>query len=353
MTEAIHDFGVAWGKVDAGPKLESAQHPARKFTHYRPLVEAADTFVAETQQGNRFYLGIDAIDQEMRGISPGHLCLINGFSHSGKTLVAQHAVRRNPDKRVVWFSPDEPRELLLAKLAAAHSGIAAIDLERRVEQNDRDAIRLMRETATEEFPNLIVFDQPLTPTVMEDGLAEAEDVWNSPADLVVIDYVELLQAGETVQSKLDYIKGYGSRHRLPVVALHQTSRSAGAEGRQMTISSGSYGGEQHATHVLGVRRKKYQYMAEIIELEERLRRGVRDLDVVADKLESARHELAIHEYTITVNAVKIKRPGGRLVSEVDMELFTETGRLSPLVPGDLPSQYRRAHARPQWRQGEF
>jgi hypothetical protein len=40
-----------------------------------------------------------------------------------------------------------------------------------------------------------------------------------------------------------------------MLVLHQSSRTAGADGKKMTISSGAYGGEQQATHILGVRRK--------------------------------------------------------------------------------------------------
>jgi hypothetical protein len=37
------------------------------------------------------YLGIEPIDNEMRGIAPGELAMMLGYSHGGKTLVLLHA----------------------------------------------------------------------------------------------------------------------------------------------------------------------------------------------------------------------------------------------------------------------
>jgi hypothetical protein len=62
-----------------------------------------------------------------------------------------------------------------------------------------------------------------------------------------------------------------------------------------------------------------------------------------ERIQELEHDLAIHEYTVTLNAPKVKRPGGRLVPEFDMEIDVATGRLRPLGAGDLPGQYRALH----------
>jgi hypothetical protein len=181
---------------------------------------------------------------------------------------------------------------------------------------------------------------------MERSYNEVCEVWGDKPDLVVVDYLELVEAGEMVPEKAGYLKGFGRRHDIPMLVLHQTSRSSGAEGRKLTMSSGAYGGEQQATSIIGVRRKKYELAAEIQELREKLDRTHNDR--AQERLESLLFDLRIHEYTITLSLLKNKRPAGMLVDDVDFELDVKTGRLWELKNGELPDQYL---SRAQWNQG--
>ena len=274
----------------------------------------------------------------MRGIAPGEMAMMLGFAHGGKTLLLLHALRHNRDKHIAMFIPDEPRQLVLTKLTCIHHGIDARELEARVASDDQDAINLLRQTAEEDFPNLAVFDQPLTSSDMERAYNEVSDVWGQVPDLVVVDYLDLVEAGETVPDKATFLKGFGRRHDIPLLVLHQTSRTAGADGAKLTMSSGSYGGEQQATSIIGVRRKKYQIAAEINELIEKLDRS--HSERAQDRLDYLRSEAKIHEYTVTVSLLKNKRPAGQLVDDIDFELDTATGRLTDLE-GALPDQYHQ------------
>jgi replicative DNA helicase len=314
--------------------------PSSDYRMYTPLSEAADSFVRWAQSPHeRVHLGIKRIDEEMRGIAPGEMALMLGFAHGGKTLVLLHALRQNQDKHIALFIPDEPRQLVLTKLTCIHHDIDARELEARVAADDTDAINLLRSTAEEHFPNLAVFDQPLTATDMERAYNEVSDVWGQMPDLVVVDYLDLVEAGETVPDKATFLKSFGRRHDVPLLVLHQTSRTAGADGAKLTMSSGSYGGEQQATSVIGVRRRKYQIMAEMNELIEKLDRS--HSERAQERLDFLRHDLRVHEYTVTVSLLKNKRPAGQLVDDIDFELDTATGRLTDLN-GDLPEQYRHS-----------
>jgi hypothetical protein len=329
---SAEEISAAWdsvGRVSAPPLSE--------YKLYSPLSEAADSFVRWAQSpGERVYLGIDAIDREMRGIAPGELAMMLGFAHGGKTLVLLHALRNNRDKRIAMFIPDEPKQLVLTKLTCIHHGIDARELESRVQSDDAEAINMLRSTAESDFPNLAVFDQPLTSGDMERGYNEVCDVWGAAPDLVVVDYLDLVEAGETVPDKANFLKAFGRRHDVPMLVLHQTSRSAGADGAKLTMSSGSYGGEQQATAVVGVRRKKYQIIAEMNELMEKLDRS--HTERVQERLDFLRYDAKIHEFTLTVSLLKNKRPGGMLVDDLDFELDVATGRLRALN-GELPAQY--------------
>lgn len=350
MRLSLEDIKAGWDNVGVNATaLAPASSLPREYKHYVPLTEAAHSFVRWAQSPEeRVYLGIEPIDNEMRGIAPGELAMMLGYSHGGKTLVLLHTLRNNRDKKVALFIPDEPKTLVLTKLVCMHHNIDARILEQRVAEDDKEAIDLLRQTAEEDFPNLAVFDQPLVPADMERAYGEVSDVWGSKPDLMVVDYLELVEAGEMVPEKAGYLKGFGRRHDIPMLVLHQTSRSSGAEGRKLTMSSGAYGGEQQATSIIGVRRKKYEIMAEINDLKEKLDRN--HSEKAQERMESLIYDQRIHEYTVTLSLLKNKRPGGTLVDDVDFELDIKTGRLWELKHGELPDQYLR---RAQWQQPEL
>jgi hypothetical protein len=225
--------------------------------------------------------------------------------------------------------------LTLIKLACLLHGVDASVLESQVANNDANAIQLLRSTANEYFPNLAVFDQMMTLNEMEQALDEVRDMWGQP-HLMVFDYLELLNGGgEDVPSKANTLKAFGKRHNIPLLVLHQSSRTAGADGKKMTISSGAYGGEQQATHIIGVRRKRFEIEAAIREIEERLDTA-KNAERLLERLDALRYDLRIHQNTVTVNLVKCKRPSSQLLDDIDFEIELGTGRLTRLPDGVKP-----------------
>jgi replicative DNA helicase len=334
MKMSAEEIAAGWESV--GRQIVS---PLSDYRMYTPLGESVDSFVRWAQSPQeRINLGINKIDAEMRGIAPGEIAMVLGFAHGGKTLLLLHMLRNNRDKHVALFIPDEPRELVLIKLTCITHNIDARVLEQRIADHDQEAINLLHKTANEDYPNLAVFDQSLSASDMERGYNELCEVWNQAPELVVVDFLDLVQAGETVPDKANFLKSFGRKHDVPMLVLHQTSRHAGADGRKPTMSSGAFGGEQQATAILGVRRRKYEIQTEINELIEKLNRGGSERS--QERLEYLRYEAKIHEHTVTVNLLKNKRPAGQLVDDVDFELNAMTGRIRELN-GELPRQYKQ------------
>lgn len=335
------NYTERWDALGRGETIPTpdVSNALKVRTHYNPLAQAADEFIHWAQHPDeRIYLGFQDLDEEMRGIAPSEMCLINGYSHSGKTMFLLQILVANADKPVVYFCPDEPRTLTLIKLTCLMHGIPADILEAQVSNNDKKAIDLLRDTANQSFPNLAVFDQMMTLNEMENALGEIRDMWGQPA-LLVFDYLELLNGGgEDVPSKANTLKAFGKRHNIPLLVLHQSSRTAGADGKKMTISSGAYGGEQQATHIIGVRRKKFEIESQIREIEERLDTS-RNTERLLERLDALRYELRIHQNTVTVNLVKCKRPASRLLDDIDFEIEQGTGRLARLRNGEFPSDF--------------
>ena len=340
MKLTADQISAGWAAIEGQQDPQSSPVPS-EYKMYEPLTEAVHSFVRWAQTPyERIHLGLPRIDDELRGIAPGELAMMLGYAHGGKTLLLLHCLQQNRDKHIAMFIPDEPRQLILTKLTCMHHGIDARELERRVAVDDVAAIDLLRQTAEEDFPNLAVFDQPLNAADMERGYNEVCDAWGQLPDLLVVDYLDLVEAGDTVPAKATFLKSFGRRHDIPLLILHQTSRHAGADGNKLTMSSGAFGGEQQATSIIGVRRKKYSIMSEINELTFKLDRA--HSQSAADRLESLRYDARIHEYTMTVSLLKNKRPAGQLVDDIDFEINLATGQLSPLLNGELPEQFLRS-----------
>jgi KaiC/GvpD/RAD55 family RecA-like ATPase len=332
------DYSGRWASLGRGESpVPDSFTPTHQ--HFRPLVDAADEFVHWAQTPDeRVYLGFPEIDAQMRGIAPSEMCLINGYSHSGKTLFLLQILNTNKDKPVIYFCPDEPRQLTLIKLVSITHGVDANMLEQEVSAGKSTAIDLLKSTATKDYPNLAVFDQTLSLANMERALSEVKELWGQPA-LLVYDYLDLLTGGgETVPDKANTIKAFGKRHNIPLLVLHQSSRTSGADGKRQTISSGAYGGEQQATHIIGVRRKRFEIEAQIREIEEKLDRAT-NTERLLERLDTLKWTQRIHQDTLTVNLVKCKRPASVLLDDMDYEIEFGTGRLMRLQDGHSPSQF--------------
>ena len=301
-----------------------------EYRHYKPLVDAADEYITWAQHpGDRVMLGIPAFDKAMRGIAPGELCTVQGYAHSGKTVLVTQMILQNPDKRIVLFTPDETRVLVLVKLASIVHGISAEDLEALIEQDDPEAKTMVRSTATDHFPNLAVFDNNFGLQQMSQALQEVTEALGAP-QLVVYDYLKLLPDYDDVVAKYDAIKQWGKGERIPLIVLQQSSRTKGANGAKVTIDSGEYGGEQQSTFIIGVRRKKHAALAAIDDLTAKLMGTPRNREALEFALEDAHDQLRRHRHSVTFNLVKNKRPPSRLVDDVDFKIDPETGRVTAI-----------------------
>lgn len=299
-----------------------------------PWAAAADEYIDWSKNPERrVYTGIEEFDAAMRGLAPGELMLVVGYAHSGKTVFTTQMLLHNHDKRVAIFTPDETRVLVLVKMASILHGISAEELENRLREGESETEALLRSVASDYFPRFAVWDDISDLGLMSKALEEARSMlWfeQGGPELVVIDYADLVTgAGEDVPSKMAAIKAWGKRENVPLVLLHQSSRSKGANGQKMGLDSGGYGGEQQATFMVGVRRKRTQYDGIIDELEARI--AAATTDATEQRLQAAlmdaQYERNIHRNTITFSLVKNKRPPSRLVEDTDFLLDAETGRV--------------------------
>lgn len=313
--------------------LQNLEHISEHgaYRHYRPLKEAANEYIkwAETPQ-LRVYTGIRELDKAMRGTAPGELTLIQGFTHSGKTLLATDVLMNNEHTPIILFTPDETRPLVLTKLASALHEVDARTLERRIQQDDATARDLLLETAAQ-FGKLAIFDEAITIMDMDRMFDEVIHAFGERPKAVMFDYADLLAGYDDVRNAITALKMWGKKQQVAMFVLHQTSRSSGASGRKIGIDSGSMGGEMQATHVVGVRRKKYMHYANLVLLEEKLANATNpnSIQMYESKMSEIKNYLIPRdENTVTVNLVKNKRPPCDLIDDLDFAIDPNNGRIS-------------------------
>lgn len=298
----------------------------------KPLSAVADSLVDALQVEDGIQLGLGTIDVLTRGFRPQDLIVITGFAHSGKTQAVNTMLCENPQKRVLFFSLDDPAEMILAKLVAMKSGMSSERIEARVRAGDAETIRMIGEVAAKDFPNLFVVDEVIGIPAMLQAVAEATALWGEGPHAVIIDYVEMMPGeghnedqAASVKQKINSLKRWAKASPYPVIALHQGTRTNAKPGEPITLLSMGFSGEQQATIVIGVRRKK-------------------------DDASLEQYERDMHENTITMHVVKNKRPGGRCTSYdgVDYRMDPLTGVIgeqrdvASTTPHDVLAERRKA-----------
>jgi replicative DNA helicase len=295
----------------AGGGEAASASPRRRYVH--PLRESADSLIEALRVPDGIGLGLAAIDVLTRGFRPSDLVIVTGFAHSAKTQLVNTMLVLNPDKRVLFFSLDDPAEMILAKLVAMSQGVSSDVIERKVREGDRDTMDLIRTCASQDFPNLLVVDEVIGLNAMQVAVAEATELWGAGPDAVVVDYLEMMPGAHmddllaSVKQKANAMKAWAKSAAFPVICLHQGTRTNSKPGEPITITSMGHSGEQQATIVIGTRRKREKA----------------DLDPF---------DRRIIEDTVTLHVVKNKRPGGRITSYegIDFHLSPQTGMISPL-----------------------
>lgn len=314
--------------------------------YYRPLSEAAGEFIRFAENPElRVSIGISQFDEMIRGVAPGELCVINGFAHSGKTVLATEILMANSKEPVVLFTPDETRPAVLTKLAAADTGVSAEELERRIYRQDTEARKILLDVANK-YQHLAVYDENVTLHQMDLMFDEAAEAFGTRPKAVLFDYAEQLNEATDTKGKIDELKRWGKRHNVALFLLHQTSRSAGAAGRELGIDSGSYGGETQATFMIVVRRKIYYYLDRLRELENKIANASNPKMIQRWSEEMSQIiqiEIPQHSNTISMKLVKNKRPPMNLTSEIDFNIDPETGRLFLIGNGDDEGGYPEVH----------
>ena len=209
----------------------------------------------------RIKTGISPIDEKIRGVAPGEVCMILGRSYSGKSMVAQNIVAHNKDIPSIFFSMEMPYVQALVRMHAMHYNENATQLMDSLELGSPP--ESMWELINE-FPYHAVVDEPnLGFDELSRSLEVHEDTYGQRAEFVVVDYLELLagakRSGEgfvAVDKVATTLKDWAKAEEMRVFVLHQCNRNE-PRWEPPTESSPRFGGYTESDFVIGLWRPSF------------------------------------------------------------------------------------------------
>tara|TARA_B100000131_G_scaffold303985_1_gene328536 strand:+ start:1379 stop:2374 length:996 start_codon:yes stop_codon:yes gene_type:complete len=305
---------------EANKETSVPEGPARSFSLINPTSTAVSSWIDyATNPEARWHTGFHRLDVMTRGLGRGELALFMGRSHMGKSQVVfnacVHSLLNVDDARIILFSPDEPRELIVAKLYSLMFGVNSADVEQRMREGDPALVEHLKELAEpgNYLDKVLIYDGSPSFQTMHEVVLEAEQYWQMPATLAVCDYLELFGGAGAVDSqgviaKAQGMKIFAKEADIPVVLIHQQGRS-GAVGEAAGLYSSRFGGEQEAIFAYEVYRQ-------------------RDRDFLSPS------ERRFHENSININLVKNKR--GNLRGDLTYYLDPDTGRITEYTTDLVP-----------------
>lgn len=173
--------------------------------------------------------GFEAIDGKIGLMAPGQLWVLGARPGMGKSALASDIARHvgAGGGRVVFVNLEMGAELLAQRLVAAQGRVPTTRIRTR-SLRDADWARLTRSVSELDSVEFYSFDRPELARIVQALRAEHR---RKPLDLVVVDYLQLMTAGDgkhrerEVATMSRALKTLALRCGFPVLALSQLNRS--------------------------------------------------------------------------------------------------------------------------------
>tara|TARA_R110000796_G_scaffold8393_4_gene27677 strand:- start:11849 stop:12826 length:978 start_codon:yes stop_codon:yes gene_type:complete len=295
----------------------------KTYKWFTPTGDAVDRWMQYAKGSEDcFFLGLEEIDQRMRGVWPSDVLVVTGRAHSGKSAVLlsslAHNLRQDPGFHGVIFTPDEPEVLVVAKLYALLYQRNLAEVEEALKEEDPLFINEIMEAKERYLDRLKIFPNALKFPDMSQALRECEDYWQAKPKFVMVDFLEQLpQASgyEGVSKVLKNLKEWTENENLPVGLIHQSGKGS-TRGSSRGMDDGKFNADEYAILQLNVFRK-------------------RDDPKLTDK------ERRVHSVSISLDLCKNKRPPCQITSPpIDYFMDPTCGLVRSYYESDIPGDER-------------
>jgi replicative DNA helicase len=199
------------------------------------LIEKIDEWHSNPDAMRGLATGFTDFDRRTGGLRGGDLVIVAGRPSMGKTTLAINmaenvALDPNVKGSVLVFSMEMPAEQLMTRMLSSVGGVPLHDI-RSGRVTDHDWVRISSATSQLQEARIFIDESPgLTPTELR---ARARRVKREHGlDLVVVDYLQLMQVSGTKENRATEIseisrglKALAKELDVPVIALSQLNRS--------------------------------------------------------------------------------------------------------------------------------
>ena len=234
--------------------------------------------------------GFEDWDRITQGLSPGNLIIIAGRPGMGKTSFALNIARNicmKEDKSVGVFSLEMSTQELSMRLLCSESRVPLGRLRSGKYMSDRDWERVHQAARATSEARLFI-DDSANPTLLEVSSKARRLKLEKGLDLLVLDYLQLMQAGGRYENRnLEIaaitrgLKQLAKEVEIPVIALSQLSRQPerrGSDHRPQLADLRESGAiEQDADQVAFI------YRDEVYNHDDEDNRGVAELIVAKNR----------------------------------------------------------------------
>lgn len=185
---------------------------------------------AEDPEGSRVLFGLARLDHLTHGIKPGQFVVIGARQGVGKSIVAMNIAKfmSQAKKKVLFYSLEMPEDQVMNRLLSSLSGIKYWKFEKYKlsEEEKRIVQKCSQEIATWNLH--FVFKGNIS---LDDIKLEIMRNRDNPYDVVIVDYVQLMQGKgvkeyDRITLNSQGLKSIAMNYKTRVIGLAQISREA-------------------------------------------------------------------------------------------------------------------------------
>jgi len=256
----------------------------------KPIWAIGDEYAEYSKTTKKVNLGISFIDQKIRGLRPGQVLTIMGFTGNFKSGLLQWIMRhyqKHSKNPVLMFEMEMSNLDLFERAAQMTTGETGRVIEDKFKNNNSSEII---KSVRAEQENFLVVDRPgLSFDEMKVYFESAERVLKSKIELVGIDFLQLMQGSgnsgvQIIDSVAKGMKDFAKDMNTAVIALSQVT---GVEDEFAKInlmdSRDSKTIGQMSDYVLGIRLNKEKEDRQIIDILKNRKGGKTKGEIDIDK----------------------------------------------------------------------
>ena len=257
----------------------------------KPIWALSDEYSQYVTSTKKVNLGISLVDQKIRGLRPGQVLTILGFTGNFKSALLQWILRhycKYSKEPIILFEMEMSNLDLFERAVQMTIEKSGKEIE-NIYKNGNGSVEIS-DLVKEDMENFLVIDRPgLNLSDMKQYVEMAESILKKKMGLVGIDFIQLMSGeGESNVQKVDAIakaiKNFAKDLNIPVIAVSQVT---GVDDEYEKI--GLMGARDSKTiaqmgdYVLGIRLKKNTEDIQIIEILKNRKGGKGSIELKIDR----------------------------------------------------------------------